>query len=287
MDAGRARDPLKAKLEEASVILGEEVCISKEVLGQYTERELTNKVELSFPDVPAVIFLQPEQIEDKEVDGVVREIKKGMWMYACPMCQEVLLVPQLADHICSTIERGGKEASVREGERHREEKASVASSPLDMQCSVTERDTELPCTRSLNCKVHSILLKRAVKGRSVAFDVLLKKNSEERRKRKMERLQEMELVGKGAKKRRREGDVVEKAERDACRALEDELAKIIAHHTPVIEKTFCLPEIKFDTLAVRSVFFQPLKMQRTAACVEKKPPRRAAEDRSDRESSGT
>jgi hypothetical protein len=43
---------------------------------------------------------------------------------------------------------------------------------LDKQCGVISEINNMPCTRSLTCKTHSMSLKRAVKGRSQPYDVL-------------------------------------------------------------------------------------------------------------------
>lgn len=49
------------------------------------------------------------------------------------------------------------------------------SAPLDLdkQCGVIQGLNNLPCTRSLTCKSHSMGAKRAVDGRSQPYDVLL------------------------------------------------------------------------------------------------------------------
>ena len=44
---------------------------------------------------------------------------------------------------------------------------------LDRHCGVFSPSTNTYCLRSLKCKSHSVHLKRAVKGRSKPFDILL------------------------------------------------------------------------------------------------------------------
>uniref|UniRef100_A0A146LJY4 Ataxin-7 n=1 Tax=Lygus hesperus TaxID=30085 RepID=A0A146LJY4_LYGHE len=43
----------------------------------------------------------------------------------------------------------------------------------DNHCGVISKENSRPCTRSLSCKQHSITLRKAVKGRTRSFDVLL------------------------------------------------------------------------------------------------------------------
>lgn len=49
----------------------------------------------------------------------------------------------------------------------------IAPLDLDKQCGVIQGQNNLPCTRSLTCKSHSMGAKRAVEGRSQKYDVLL------------------------------------------------------------------------------------------------------------------
>jgi hypothetical protein len=51
--------------------------------------------------------------------------------------------------------------------------SSLAPIDLDKQCGVIQGLNNLPCTRSLTCKSHSMGAKRAVEGRSQPYDVLL------------------------------------------------------------------------------------------------------------------
>lgn len=150
---------------------------------------------------------------------------------ACTVCKEVLLKKNIPKHICE-----------------KQEGKSEDTQFYDTHCSVIDQETGAACARSLNCKVHSIYMKRAINKRSQAFDALLKKSMEERKKRKIEK----------------EDDRVDKREKitDECHKIEDQICSKLLSHIPVIEKTFYLPEIKFDTLAIRSLFFQPLKIYR-------------------------
>lgn len=46
---------------------------------------------------------------------------------------------------------------------------------IEIQCAVTLKSGN-QCSRSLNCKAHSMSAKRAVPGRSAPFDALLRAN---------------------------------------------------------------------------------------------------------------
>ncbi|GBB87024.1 hypothetical protein RclHR1_13490003 [Rhizophagus clarus] len=56
---------------------------------------------------------------------------------------------------------------------------------LDSQCGVITPPDNTPCTRSLNCKNHSLALKRSVMGRSQPYVILLikyRRNKESKRR---------------------------------------------------------------------------------------------------------
>lgn len=152
---------------------------------------------------------------------------------ACTACKEVLLKKNIFKHICEK----------QEGKNETED-----TNFYDKHCAVIDQETGVLCARSLNCKVHSVFMKRSISKRSYPFDALLKKSMEERKKRKIEK----------------EDDRLDKKEKvtDDCYKIEDQICSKLLSHVPVVEKTFYLPEIKFDTLAIRSLFFQPLKIYR-------------------------
>ncbi|KAI5181351.1 hypothetical protein NEOKW01_1545 [Nematocida sp. AWRm80] len=153
-------------------------------------------------------------------------------LFYCQECKEAMLQPQTYIHVCT------KNPILEESEFY------------DSHCGVIDPETQQRCGRSLNCKAHSILMKRAIPKRSAPFDVLLKKSMEEKKKkrRKIEKNEE-------------KTEIREKAS-DTYSKLEAHVLGKILHRQPVIEKTFYLPEIKFDTLAIRSIFFHPLKVYR-------------------------
>ncbi|EIJ94784.1 uncharacterized protein NEPG_00308 [Nematocida parisii ERTm1] len=153
--------------------------------------------------------------------------------FYCDLCEEVLLKKDIPSHVCSVPDKKPEPENTKFYDTH---------------CGVADIDTGTDCTRSLNCKVHSVIMKRSITKRSLPYDVLVKRVIEERKKRKIEK-DEVKL------------DKREKLE-DPNNKLEDLICSKILSHVPVIEKTFYLPEIKFDTLAVRSLFFQPLKIYR-------------------------
>ncbi|KAF1805017.1 SCA7, zinc-binding domain-containing protein [Mucor lusitanicus] len=59
--------------------------------------------------------------------------------------------------------------------KEKQKKTTKQKAPLDLdkQCGVIQGQNNLPCTRSLTCKSHSMGAKRAVEGRSQKYDVLL------------------------------------------------------------------------------------------------------------------
>lgn len=152
-------------------------------------------------------------------------------LFFCKLCKVILFFPKAKGHCCQ------KNAILEEDK-----------SIYDRICGVTDPNTGSLCMRNLNCKSHSVYMKRAITKRSLPFDVLVKRNFEERRKRKME-----EIEGKSEKREKKS---------DEYTRLEEDICKTIMSHVPVIDKTFYHPTIKMDTLSIRSIFFQPLKVQR-------------------------
>ncbi|KAI8976752.1 SCA7, zinc-binding domain-containing protein [Pilobolus umbonatus] len=75
------------------------------------------------------------------------------------------------------IEKDDKKKAKKDIKEVREvkKKSMKQKAPLDLdkQCGVIQGPNNLPCTRSLTCKSHSMGLKRAVEGRSQAYDILL------------------------------------------------------------------------------------------------------------------
>ncbi|KAI5170692.1 hypothetical protein NEFER03_0151 [Nematocida sp. LUAm3] len=150
-------------------------------------------------------------------------------LFFCIECKEVFLRQNIYKHNCT------------------DKKEPEIDEIYDKKCAVFDPVTQTECMRSLNCKVHPIHLKRAVTKRSTSFDILLKKTIKEKRKKKVHK---------------EETAISKEKITDEYRKLEETICHKINSHSSVVEKAFCLPEIKFDTLAIRSIFFQPLKIQR-------------------------
>ncbi|KAI5191808.1 hypothetical protein NECID01_1653 [Nematocida sp. AWRm77] len=200
-----------------------------------TPKETHSQTSSSSPKQEDNMFVSSLQIGDGSA-AILNRVATKRSLFYCVLCKEVILQSQTQTHMCTKIE------------------ATKDVFFYDKYCAVEDDASGTKCTRSLNCKSHSIHTKRAVKKRSAPFDLLLKHSMEEKRKRKIDRGEE-------------KPDKKEKIT-DECTKLEEYICSKILGHDPVIEKTFCLPEIKFDTLAIRSMFFQPLKTQR--ALYEKK-----------------
>jgi len=150
----------------------------------------------------------------------------------CSACNEVVLYRNSMYHLC--------------GKKKEEENPEF----YDRFCAVEDPETGEVCKNSLKCKMHSVQSKRAVDKRSLHFDSLLKNVQEEKRKRRREKEEGPEEI-KGRKNLKRSAE------------LEEEIIEKISNSVPILEKSFYLPEIKFHTLAIRSMFFQPLKTQKT------------------------
>ncbi|KAI5185615.1 hypothetical protein NEHOM01_0941 [Nematocida homosporus] len=163
-------------------------------------------------------------------------------LFFCSSCKEVLLQRNIPNHHCVEVTRPNE----------------LLETFYNTRCAVPDPESGVECARSLNCKVHSAHLKRAVTKRTIAYDVLIKKNAEEKKRKKSSGVDLEEERPEKKKKRKEKKDKVS----DSYVKLEDNITSRILAHVPVIEKTFCLPDIKFNTLAIRSIFFQPLKIQR-------------------------
>lgn len=282
------------KLQEASCILGEELFVSRDVLDLYADDELSKPVELRLSGRLATATVSLLPLDDVQEQDVEKALAIGSVLnnlYSCVECKEVLLPASIGGHACGEVPAEWKVYSrdLKRPQRPQKERPcgpagkgaardpSAQGDYLDTHCGVADQEVGVSCNRSLNCKSHSILLKRAVSGRSAPLDVLLKRNSEEKKRKKLARLQGAS-GGKAPKRAKKQeapaeqhadSEESEEVERDEYRQLEASVVSSIVHHAPVIDKSFYLPEIKFDTLAIRSIFFQPLKVQRIQS-LEKK-----------------
>ncbi|KAG2204799.1 hypothetical protein INT47_004074, partial [Mucor saturninus] len=72
----------------------------------------------------------------------------------------------------ASLEKNEKKKAKKE-KMKKTTKQKVAPLDLDKQCGVIQGLNNMPCTRSLTCKSHSMGAKRAVDGRSQPYDVLL------------------------------------------------------------------------------------------------------------------
>ncbi|KAF7721238.1 hypothetical protein EC973_005020 [Apophysomyces ossiformis] len=73
----------------------------------------------------------------------------------------------------SLAEKPEKKKTKKEKQRQKATPKQKAPLDLDKQCGVIQGPNNVPCTRSLTCKSHSMGAKRAVAGRSQPYDVLL------------------------------------------------------------------------------------------------------------------
>lgn len=285
---------VEEKMEEVHSLLGKDAAMPKEVFDLYEQSEFSDSVTLKTPEHPTTSSLPVESVSSKEAGDFVRAKDALCNVYACVKCNEILVAETLSAHRCQDAPHGALKEKRGGGESTKglekteaklpdeaEEQAAAAEKDfapryldIESHCGVVDHQLKTVCTRSLNCKTHSVFLKRAVVGRSTTFDILLKRDSEMKKKRKLQKLKDNPNVA--VRKRRKKNDVVAKSkaedtvtEKDKLKRAEEEIMKAIMHHPPVIDKTFYLPGVKFDTLAIRSIFFQPLKVQRTQN-IEKK-----------------
>ncbi|KAH8111045.1 SCA7-domain-containing protein [Phellopilus nigrolimitatus] len=152
----------------------------------------------------------------------------------CKECDKPVLKNVIVEHIerCRTIRSGGKKGvkadDTKKGKKRKadEEEGLEDESPtkkkkpatkitkgrlkgpidLDRQCGVIN-DKNLPCSRALTCKSHSMGAKRAVQGRSKLYDDLLNEFNKERNP------NYVEPVKRQTKAERKEKKEKEKAEK--------------------------------------------------------------------------
>ncbi|CEP08539.1 hypothetical protein [Parasitella parasitica] len=109
--------------------------------------------------------------EGEEVDAR-RHLKKNIKKKATAL-EEELNTPSTTAKRPPTVlaEKPDKKKLKKE----KQKKLTKQKAPLDLdkQCGVIQGQSNLPCTRSLTCKSHSMGSKRAVEGRSQPYDVLL------------------------------------------------------------------------------------------------------------------
>ncbi|KAG2192492.1 hypothetical protein INT46_003246 [Mucor plumbeus] len=109
--------------------------------------------------------------EEEEIDAK-KNLKKNIKKKATAF-EDELNTPSTTAKRPPTIlaEKPDKKKSKKE----KQKKTTKQKAPLDLdkQCGVIQGQNNLPCTRSLTCKSHSMGAKRAVEGRSQPYDVLL------------------------------------------------------------------------------------------------------------------
>ncbi|KAF8636436.1 hypothetical protein AX17_003618 [Amanita inopinata Kibby_2008] len=167
----------------------------------------------------------------------------------CKDCDKTVLRTCIADHAdkCSSLRDGGKKGGkcrgdvedTRKGSKKRKASPSPGDCPkkkakpatkvtkgrmrgpvdYDKQCGVIN-DKNLPCSRSLTCKSHSMGAKRAVQGRSKPYDNLL---LEWQRANNPNFVEPVKRETKAEKKEKREREKMEK------RRLADEAAATLGH----------------------------------------------------------
>ncbi|KAK2463715.1 hypothetical protein APHAL10511_004466 [Amanita phalloides] len=166
----------------------------------------------------------------------------------CKECEKTILRTCMVDHIdkCATIRAGSKKGSksrfdtedAKTGLKKRRASPSPDDPPkkkakptkvtkgrmrgpvdLDKQCGVIN-DKNLPCSRSLTCKSHSMGAKRAVQGRSKPYDELL---LEWQRANNPNFVEPVKRETKAEKKEKREREKLEK------KKLADEAASALGH----------------------------------------------------------
>lgn len=83
---------------------------------------------------------------------------------------------RLYTYQCNTCQRHFIEmckCKLQKAKKVKERTVKSVELNLDKHCGVFSPSTNTYCLRSLKCKSHSVHLKRAVKGRSKPFDILL------------------------------------------------------------------------------------------------------------------
>ncbi|TFK32799.1 SCA7, zinc-binding domain-containing protein [Crucibulum laeve] len=161
----------------------------------------------------------------------------------CKDCGKPILRSFISEHtdLCATIRAGGKKGAKGKVDLEGSKKRKASPSPddpsqpakkkakpatkvtkgrikgpvdYDKQCGVIN-DKNLPCSRSLTCKSHSMGAKRAVQGRSRSYDELLlewqrannpnfvepvkrETKAEKKEKREREKLEKKRLAGEAA-----------------------------------------------------------------------------------------
>lgn len=86
---------------------------------------------------------------------------------------EMFQIYLLRCSICKRISFDSCYCKINKTRRTKEKNTKGVELNLDRNCGVFSPSTNTFCQRSLKCKTHSIHLKRAVKGRSKPFDILL------------------------------------------------------------------------------------------------------------------
>ncbi|CAO0803621.1 unnamed protein product [Mucor circinelloides] len=111
--------------------------------------------------------------DDEEVETDTRKkLTKNMKKKATAL-EDELNTPSTTEKRPPTVLAEKPDKKKMKKEKQKKTTKQKAPLDLDKQCGVIQGQNNLPCTRSLTCKSHSMGAKRAVEGRSQKYDVLL------------------------------------------------------------------------------------------------------------------
>ncbi|KAI5124273.1 hypothetical protein M0805_005122 [Coniferiporia weirii] len=181
------------------------------------------------PSSPATQWLDAKHMKIFGADP----LRPEFGIVRCSECDKPVLRAALLEHAdrCRIIRSGGKKGAKTDDKKGKKRKADeedgldddVAGKrkkpatkitkgrmkgpvDLDRQCGVIN-DKNLPCSRALTCKSHSMGAKRAVQGRSKAYDDLLNEFNKERNPNYIEPVKRQT---KAERKEKKEKDKAEK-----------------------------------------------------------------------------
>lgn len=157
-------------LKSASVEVKEPPKTSKE------SKVKLRKSKLPEPSLPVVDIPVEKSPQKREIPPVL-ELSPGPSKKSDVLPKKAKLeVPESPECDKSSEDVPEKITDVRAEVRKKKGKSAMRGGRVydpDIHCGVVSKENARPCTRSLICKLHSITLRKAVKGRTKPFDTLI------------------------------------------------------------------------------------------------------------------
>jgi hypothetical protein len=156
----------------------------------------------------------------------------------CKSCGETFYAIYSINHPCFKPREAKSEDKAFSKNAKKKKKKQNTPINLEKHCGVLNESTGEMCRKNISCKLHTIEQKKGVPGRLYPLEILLKMKQDERRKDKVISVEDTS---------------------EEITPLDDAIRCKILGIKPVVTKMWHNPEYKYDFLAMRSLFYNPIK----------------------------